>query len=184
MKRAALLALVACGSKQPQSSWIEREDPLGTSHVSAPATGSDAAPVNLATLDPATIDELDLATASAVLQQLGDQAPAARVALRAARLAYHQGDVADARAYVARAATAADEATVHAELTALGAALAAPPVDVPPVDVPPVLVPPVERPPVLVPPVAAPPVLVPPVAWPPVLVPPVEVPPVEVPPVA
>jgi ABC-type branched-subunit amino acid transport system substrate-binding protein len=133
MRRWLAVALVACGSKTPQRSWIEREDPLGTSHVQPPATssaaGSDAKPVDLARLDAATIDELDLPTASAVLQQLGDRAPAARVALRAARLAYHQGDIADARAFVARGSTAADEPDVHAELSALATALAAPPVD-------------------------------------------------------
>src|SRR5690606_21356258 len=73
--------------------------------------------------------ELDEATAAAVLDQLGGKAPAARVALRAARLAWHRGDAAAARAYLVRAATADDEAEVHAQLAVLGAATAAPPVD-------------------------------------------------------
>lgn len=64
-----------------------------------------------------------------LLERVGDAAPAARLALRAARLAYHRGDEAEARALLARAASAADEASVHAELVALGAALATAPVE-------------------------------------------------------
>jgi ABC-type branched-subunit amino acid transport system substrate-binding protein len=86
-------------------------------------------PIDLTKLDPATIDELDEATALGVLDQLGDKQPAARVALRAARLAHHRGDDAEARARLARATTAADEADVHAELTALAKVTAATPVD-------------------------------------------------------
>ncbi len=85
--------------------------------------------IDLATLDAATIDELDYATAVAALGQLGDRKPAARVALRAARLAYHQGDVAEARALIARAANAEDIADVKAEVSALATATAAPAVD-------------------------------------------------------
>jgi len=130
-----LIALAACGPKAPQGSWLEREDPLGRSTAgqgSSTATGGgSAAPVNidLSTLDKATIDELDYVTALGALEQLGDKKPAARVALRAARLAYHQGDVAEARALLARATNADDESDVHADLAALAPLVAAPPVD-------------------------------------------------------
>jgi branched-chain amino acid transport system substrate-binding protein len=80
-----------------------------------------------APIDPATIDELDDEAVRAALAQLGDAAPAARLALRAARLAHHRGDDAEARALIARAASAADEAEVHAKLAALAGELAAPP---------------------------------------------------------
>jgi ABC-type branched-subunit amino acid transport system substrate-binding protein len=119
MTRAWCLVLAACGA--PSAPPVEAPQ----KH----ATRAQAPEIDLTTLAPATIDQLDDATAHAVLDRLGDRAPAARVALRAARLAHHRGDEADARVLVARAATAADEATVHAELAALGAALAAPPVD-------------------------------------------------------
>ncbi|HSD90784.1 MAG TPA: penicillin-binding protein activator [Kofleriaceae bacterium] len=64
-----------------------------------------------------------------MIDQLGDRKPAARVALRAARLAHHQGEDAEARAYIARATNAADEAEVHAELSRLAAETAEAPVD-------------------------------------------------------
>lgn len=128
----ASVLVAACGSKAPQGAWSEHEQ-LGTSRGGGDrATGSgSAAPItiDLATLDARTIDELDYATAVGALEQLGDRKPAARVALRAARLAYHQGDVADARALITRATGAADEAEVHAELAVLAGATAAPPVD-------------------------------------------------------
>jgi ABC-type branched-subunit amino acid transport system substrate-binding protein len=118
------LVVVACGSRPPPASWTEREARHDT------RTGSAAPPpVELTHLDAATIDELDAATASGALEQLGDRAPAARVALRAARLAHHQGDDAEARSLLARAATAADEADEHAALAALAAELAEPPVN-------------------------------------------------------
>ena len=65
------------------------------------------------------------------LEQLGDRAPAARVALRAARLAHHRGDDADAaRAGRTRARAPADEPSVaRTSSRALGAELAEPPVD-------------------------------------------------------
>ncbi len=127
----ALVAVVACGPKVSTGGWTERET-KGTRHVTGePKTGRTTAPasIDLGKLDPLTIDELDEATALGVLEQLGDRRPAARVALRAARLAHHRGDDADARALLARATSAADEAEVHAELTQLASAVAATPVD-------------------------------------------------------
>jgi ABC-type branched-subunit amino acid transport system substrate-binding protein len=130
---ASVLALAACGPKVQTGSWQEHEA-LGTTRADRPTgTGAQpttpAKPFDLAKLSPATIDELDEPTALAALDQLGDTKPAARVALRAARLAFHRGDAADARALLARAATAADEAEVHAELAALAKATATAPVD-------------------------------------------------------
>ncbi|HEY3803186.1 MAG TPA: penicillin-binding protein activator [Kofleriaceae bacterium] len=116
-----LAALAACGSPSPP--------PVETPQRHETRAAARTADVDLTTLSPATIDHLDDATARGVLDRLGDRAPAARVALRAARLAYHRGDVADARALVARANGTADEAAVHDELAALAAALASPPVD-------------------------------------------------------
>jgi branched-chain amino acid transport system substrate-binding protein len=132
----AVALIAGCGPKVSTSnSWVEREGELGR-HGSKHETreGSAAttrAPVHidLNKLDPATIDELDDATALAVLDQLGDKKPAARVALRAARLAHHRGDDADARALLARAASAADQADVHAELGELAKLVATAPVD-------------------------------------------------------
>src|SRR5262249_50910001 len=119
------VVLAACGPKP--GSWVEHEAPQRHEHTaSQPAT---PVKIDLTTLTPATIDALDEATARAVVDQLGDKAPAARVALRAARLAHHEGDDAIARALVARAATAADEHEVHAELVALGGELATVAVD-------------------------------------------------------
>src|SRR5262245_7281331 len=130
MLRGCLLALVACGGKQP-GTWIERD--VHESPVHETRTGTTGAPagvrIDLGKLDAATIDELDDATAHAALDQLADHKPAARVALRAARLAHHRGDDAEARALLARAASAADEAEVHADLAALAASAATHPVD-------------------------------------------------------
>ena len=116
----ALVALAACGapSQPPPVESPQRHD-----------TRQPPPPIDLTTLSPAAIDQLDDATAHAVLDQLGDRAPAARVALRAARLAHHRGDETVARGLVARAATAADATAVHGELAALSAELAAPPVE-------------------------------------------------------
>jgi ABC-type branched-subunit amino acid transport system substrate-binding protein len=123
----ALVVFAACGPKSPPAPWTERE--VRGEHHESHAGSATPAPVDLTRLDAATIDELDLATAKSVVNQLGDAAPAARVALRAARLAHHQGDDAEARALVAQAATAADEKQVHGALAALAAELAEPPVD-------------------------------------------------------
>jgi branched-chain amino acid transport system substrate-binding protein len=127
------VAVAACGPKPVPASWFEREA-LGTSRASDP--GTTAGPARTATpvrdpaaLDVAAIDALDEVTARAALDQLADRRPAARVALRVARLAWHRGDSVLARALVARAATAEDRADVAAELDVLARALAAPPVD-------------------------------------------------------
>src|SRR5262249_22620241 len=127
--RAFLFVVVAACGPKPAGSWVEREAPQRHEHsASQPATATPVK-IDLTTLTPATIDALDEATARAVVDQRGDKAPAARVALRAARLAHHEGDDAIARALVARAATAADEHEVHAELVALGGELATVAVD-------------------------------------------------------
>ena len=118
MKRWLLL-VAACGPK-PAPPWIEH-DAQHHEHgsVAAAPLPASARPVDLAKLSPATIDELDEATARVVVDRLAGKAPAARVTLRAARLAHHRGDDAAARADVARATGAGDEAELHAELAAL-----------------------------------------------------------------
>ncbi|HEX4452541.1 MAG TPA: penicillin-binding protein activator [Kofleriaceae bacterium] len=123
--RAALVVIAACGSACG-SAQVPAEIPAPQRHETR---AGSASAIDLTTLSADTIDQLDDATCHGVLNQLGDRAPAARVALRAARLAHHRGDEADARALVARAANAADEPSVHAELAALSAQLAAPPID-------------------------------------------------------
>jgi ABC-type branched-subunit amino acid transport system substrate-binding protein len=121
------LAVAACAHRAPAGAWLER-DTRGESHASGPAGEPDAvAALDPKTLSAAAIDQLDEATAIATLGRAGDAAPAARLALRAARLAYHRGDDPAARALLARAATAADEPELHAELIELGARIAAPP---------------------------------------------------------
>ncbi|MEJ7598119.1 MAG: penicillin-binding protein activator [Kofleriaceae bacterium] len=139
MTRAWLAVLAfGCGGAPPPASWLER-DTLGASHrepdpaaeplaISA-EVAAQAASIDLAKLDPARIDTLDEPTVLALLERAGDAAPAARLALRAARLAHHRGDVAIARARIARTATAADERLVHAELATLARELAIPAVD-------------------------------------------------------
>ena len=117
-----VLVLGACGPK-PAAQWVEREETHETSSSGTPT----ARPIDLSKLSPATIDELDEATALAVIAQLGDKAPAARVALRAARLAHHRGDDATARAALSHATTPADASEVATDVTALAAQL----VDVP-----------------------------------------------------
>ena len=129
---AAIAACAACGARVPQASWIEREDLRGSEHHVGPARTGDpaaAAAIDLSKLDAAAIDALDEPAVLAALQRAGAAAPSARLALRAARLAYHRGDAAQARAMVALAAAAADEPAVRAALAALGAGLAEPPVD-------------------------------------------------------
>lgn len=137
-----LSILLGCGSKPPPSSWVE-QDTLGTSRASPEAVtdpdggetpitaeaAAQAAAIDLARLDAAKIDALDEPTVLALLERAGDAAPAARLALRAARLAHHRGDAAIARARIARAAAAADEPSVHGELVKLGAELATSVVD-------------------------------------------------------
>src|SRR6267142_1801645 len=116
-----LLAWIACGPK-PQPAWVEHD-----THATSTREGSAAPlPVDLAHIDPDTLDE---ATVIAALARTGDRAPAAALALRAARLAHHRGDDAEARAYLARAASAQDEPRVHGALGVLAAELAIAPVD-------------------------------------------------------
>lgn len=132
MRLVALALLAACGSKPPPSTWVEKDThgaQLGASH----AEPDEPAPISI-TFDPtklteAQIDELDEPTIRGALDKLGDAAPAARVALRGARLAHHRGDDAVARSFVARAASAADLATVKPALDALAKSIAAPHVD-------------------------------------------------------
>jgi branched-chain amino acid transport system substrate-binding protein len=116
-----LLVLAACGPK-PVSSWVEHEGPQAhATHSSVAETLplAPARPVDLATLSSATIDELDEATARAVVERLAHAAPAAAVALRAARLAHHRGDDATARDDLAHAASAADAAAYAAPIAQL-----------------------------------------------------------------
>jgi ABC-type branched-subunit amino acid transport system substrate-binding protein len=128
VRAAILLALVACGPKVQQG-WVEREAPLGTSHAGADTTGGAPAPVDVSKVDLSNIDSLDEATVLTVLERIGDAAPAAALALRAARIAHHRGDDGEARALLARAANAADEPSVHAQLAELAKAVALPPVN-------------------------------------------------------
>jgi len=78
--------------------------------------------------DVAAIDAAPEDAVRAALAQLGDAAPAGRLALRAARLAHHRGDDALARAHLARAASAADAAAVHDAAGALARELVEVPV--------------------------------------------------------
>jgi ABC-type branched-subunit amino acid transport system substrate-binding protein len=124
--RLLLLAIAACAARQPpQGSWLERDlDPaLGQSQASRDPSDPGAAAIDPATLDAGAIDQLDEAVARAALDRVGEAAPAARLALRLARLAHHRGDDAIARALIARAATAADHGEVAGELAALAAGL-------------------------------------------------------------
>ena len=124
--------LCACGARPAKAEWVEREDGAryGQSHTSGEGEGTPAgAAIDIASLDAPAIDALDEATVLTALERIGDAAPAARLALRAARLAHHRGEDAEARAMIARASSAADEPAVHTELAALATALAVPPVD-------------------------------------------------------
>jgi ABC-type branched-subunit amino acid transport system substrate-binding protein len=116
--------LAACGPK-PAPSWVEHdshEQHHETASVATPRPAT-ARPVDLSKLSPATVDQLDEATALAVIDRLAGAAPAARVALRAARLAHHRGDDTGARGDLELATGAADEAEVHADIAALAADL-------------------------------------------------------------
>jgi ABC-type branched-subunit amino acid transport system substrate-binding protein len=119
------LGLAACGGGAATGGWVEHEAARGQTHVTAPARGGSAA----AAIDPTTIDSLAEADVLAALDRVGDAAPAAQLALRAARLAHHRGDDAAARALIGRAASAADAPALHAALAALADQLAEPPVD-------------------------------------------------------
>jgi len=131
MTRALVVAavLAGCGARPGQPSWIEHDARGGTHATSAPHGAAPIPGIDLARIDPARIDDYDEATVLAALDALGDRAPAARLALRAARLAHHRGDDRDARGLIARAAGAADEAEVHAALAALAGDLVTPVVD-------------------------------------------------------
>ncbi|MCX5746029.1 MAG: hypothetical protein NT062_26420, partial [Proteobacteria bacterium] len=123
------IAIAACGPK-PTSAWIEHDSTpssqIGRSHVEPTARLGTSPPVAIDLTHPDTLDEASLATA---LAQLGERAPAGVLALRAARLAAHRGGDAEARAYLARAATAADAPGLRAEITTLAKLVASPPVD-------------------------------------------------------
>ncbi|HLL25201.1 MAG TPA: penicillin-binding protein activator, partial [Kofleriaceae bacterium] len=130
--RYALVLVAACGAKAPQGTWVEHDAPgarIGDTHATPAETARVAIAFDPATLTAAQIDALDEAAVRATLDKLADAAPAARVALRGARLAHHRGDDAASRAFVARAATAADHASVKAELDALAKLTAVPVVD-------------------------------------------------------
>ncbi|HEU0034512.1 MAG TPA: penicillin-binding protein activator [Kofleriaceae bacterium] len=135
MRAALVLAtLCACGAKPPPASWVEHESHGSEIHATHENTavlvpGEGIAIADPSKLDPAAIDGLDEATATATLTRIGDAAPAARLALRAARLAWHRGDPAQARALIARATSAADEPAVRGELSELAKAVAAPKLD-------------------------------------------------------
>ncbi|HEY4177064.1 MAG TPA: penicillin-binding protein activator [Kofleriaceae bacterium] len=120
------ISIAACGPAV-HTSWVEHESPLGqSSATSRPVEGTepahpqvDVSKIDVGKLDAAAIDALDEATVLTLLERLHDAAPSARLALRAARLAYHRGDSDEARELLVRASTAADEPSVHGELTAL-----------------------------------------------------------------
>ena len=140
MTRAWLVVLVAC-SAPAQPSWIERQvqQPHGAPSIptdlakvvagTAPPFGGAAGPGQARAVDATGIDTLAEPAAVAAFERAGDRAPAARLALRIARLAHHRGDEAEARAWLARAASAADRGDVADPIAALTAELAAPPVD-------------------------------------------------------
>ena len=123
---AIAIAIAACGARAPAGDWVEH-DTRGTAiHADVPTVARAAQP---ATLDPATIDTLDEPAVRSALERTGDAAPAGRLALRGARLAWHRGDAALARSLIARGTSAADRATVATELAALAAQAAEPRVD-------------------------------------------------------
>jgi len=119
--------MAACGgaARPSDATWIER-DASGALHATAAARsrGSDARQV-----DAARIDDCDEPALEAALAAHGDRAPAGQLALRLARLAHHRGDERDAQAWLARTATAADAAEVHAAAAALARELVVPVVD-------------------------------------------------------
>jgi ABC-type branched-subunit amino acid transport system substrate-binding protein len=133
--RALLVLLAACGSKPPASTTPDNDLDIGrqVGQSRAEPDPVEAPPVAItfdpAKLTPAQIDELDEAQVRAAITKLSDAAPAARLALRGARLAHHRGDDAVARSFVALAATAADRGAMKAELDAIAKVIAAPHVD-------------------------------------------------------
>ncbi len=121
-----VVAVCACGPPRApgEPSWIERD----ASRAHAIAPGSPASPAGPA-IDPARIDDTDEAAVREALEALGDRAPAGKLALRAARLAHHRGDDAEAQRLLADAARAADAAEVAAAASALARELVTTPVD-------------------------------------------------------
>lgn len=117
-----------CGARPPQGSWVEHDVVPGRVHATTTSPSRPGQAGLDVTDDVTDVDALDEATVLTALERIGTAAPAARLALRAARLAHHRGDDVEARALLARASVAADAASVRAELRALGAAVAAPPV--------------------------------------------------------
>lgn len=126
MRRAIVVAigLGACGGAAPRASWVETERHANHGSMAEPLGTAAALPADLTTLDALAIDLLDEATTRAALALTGDAAPTAKLALRAARLAHHRGDDEQARADLARAATAVDEADAHDPLVALAPVVA------------------------------------------------------------
>ncbi len=116
----------ACGGRSSSSTWVERE----AHHDDGHAMRSASRPQGQRQIDVASIDTLDEAAVVRALETIGDAAPAGRLALRVARLAYHRGEEGRARAWLARAANAADEPEIHDQLIALGRELARPPLNV------------------------------------------------------
>lgn len=118
----ASAALAACGSN-PGTRWADYDRSVQRHATDEPSSRSPRTTSASVARSPSDIDALPYADARALLDRLDGRAPAARVALRAARLAHHVGDAAQARALLARAALAADEPEVRASLVALGAQL-------------------------------------------------------------
>jgi len=122
----------SCSAPPRTGSWVEHELGPGQQqvHQEHETRGPESDPLagvgDVGKLDAAAIDRLDEGQVAAALARVGDAAPAGRLALRGARLAWHHGDDAGARALIARAASAADEKLVHAELVELGKLVAAP----------------------------------------------------------
>ncbi|HEY0190443.1 MAG TPA: penicillin-binding protein activator, partial [Kofleriaceae bacterium] len=119
-----MVLVVALGcAPRVQPSWVDHEAP-GSTHVTRAPRVAASGQLDVTRLDAAHVDDYDEPTLRAALDAYGDRAPAARFALRAARLAHHRGDDREASGLVERAGRAADAATVRAELAALAAALA------------------------------------------------------------
>lgn len=100
MKRLVILA--ACGASQ-QAGWQERAAP--ERHETRTVVIAPGKPI-------ANIDAMSEQELADALAQVGDKAPAGKLALRAARLAHHRGDDQLARAMLARLATAEDSEVV------------------------------------------------------------------------
>ncbi|MGE0546725.1 MAG: penicillin-binding protein activator [Kofleriaceae bacterium] len=119
---AVFITSAGCRSGPPATSWVEHDAHYSTRHATTSARDPSAVP-----RAPHDIEQMTAAAVHAALERIGDTAPAARLALRAARLAYHQGDDAEARGWLARATSADDAVTVQAEVAELAAKLVVPP---------------------------------------------------------